>query len=130
MRLVLEQDLLNLAERLLAELRAIEHWNIAYWRNRHPDVYETKAFQARQSRRGEIIGQIALIRRSLLQIHPGEERVCPYCDGREYVFVEAFSHDGPVGTKTWVRTDCPLCNGTGRLYGGTESDGSPAIETI
>lgn len=43
------------AERLLAELKAIEEWDIAYWRSHSPDVYERTAFIARRSRRSEIL---------------------------------------------------------------------------
>jgi hypothetical protein len=40
MRLVLESDLLDQAEGLLTELKAIEQGNTAYGRNHDPDVYE------------------------------------------------------------------------------------------
>jgi hypothetical protein len=128
MRLTLERDLREQAERLLAELKAIEQWDTAYWRNRDPDVYETSAFLARESRRTEIILQIAVVRRSLLQMPAEEGKMCPYCEGKGYVLVEVLTHDG--STKTWARRDCPLCDGTGRLYGSTESGGSSAIAAI
>jgi hypothetical protein len=119
MRPILERDRREQAERLLTELKAIERWNTAYWRNSDPDVYETSAFLARESRRSEIILQIAVVPRSLLQRPAGEGKVCPYCEGKGYVLDRALTHDG--STKTWVRSDCPLCDGTGQLYSGTES---------
>ena len=42
-------------EKLASELRAIDHWDTAYWRNRRPERYETLAFVARQKRRSEIM---------------------------------------------------------------------------
>ena len=119
MRPIIELDRREQAERLLAELKAIEQWNTAYWRNSDPDVYETSAFLARESRRSEIILQIAVLPRSLLKMPAGEGRVCPYCEGKGYVLDQALTHDRSA--KTWVRRDCPLCDGTGQLYGGTES---------
>jgi hypothetical protein len=65
MRLTLERDRREQAERLLADLKAIEQWNAAYWRNSDPYVYETSAFLARESRRSEITLQIAVVARSL-----------------------------------------------------------------
>jgi hypothetical protein len=43
-----------------------------------------------------------------------EGRVCPYCDGKGYVSVDTQHTDSD--TKTWIRKDCPLCQGTGHLY--------------
>ncbi len=59
-------------------------------------------------------------------MHGGEERVCPYCDGKGYVPVEGTRENGTdlCDTRTWVRKDCPLCGGTGRLYGGADSSES------
>ena len=118
MRPIIELDRREQAEKLLAELKAIEQWNTAYWRNSDPDVYETSAFLARESRRSEIILQMPVVPQSLLKM-PAGGRVCPYCEGKGYVLDRALTHDG--NTKTWTRRDCPLCNGTGQLYGGTES---------
>ncbi len=126
MGLVLESDLLSQAGRLLTELKAIEHWNNAYWRNRDPDLYETTAFVTRKRRRSEIIQQMLLVRRFLLRMSAGEGRVCPYCEGKGRVLVEVFTRDGPVSTTAWVSQDCPLCEGTGRLYGGTGPGDAPA----
>jgi hypothetical protein len=128
MRLVHESDLLDQAERLLTELKAIEEWNTTYWRNRDPDVYETTAFITRKRRRSEIIRQMVLVRRSLLHMAAGEGRVCPYCEGKGCVLVEVFIPDGPVSTTAWVSQDCPLCEGTGRLYGSTEPADSSAVD--
>lgn len=121
MRQVLEISLLIQAERLLTELKAIEQWNTAYWRNRDPDVYETTAFVNRSTRRREIIQQMVLVRRSLLRMSAGEGRVCPYCEGKGNVLVEIFTPDGSVSTATWVSQDCPLCAGAGRLYGDSSA---------
>ena len=108
MRLTLERDRREQAERLLADLKAIEQWNTAYWRNSDPDVYETSAFLSRESRRSEIILQIAVVPQSLLKM-PAGGKVCPYCEGKGYVLDQALTHDG--NTKTWTRRDCPLCDG-------------------
>ena len=56
----------------------------------------------------------------------GEGRVCPYCLGKGYISVEVHPDDatGSCDTKTWVRKDCPLCEGAGVLYGGKESSES------
>jgi hypothetical protein len=51
MRLVLESDLLDQAERLLTELKAIEQGNTAYWRNHDPDVCERGYSSSRQVQR-------------------------------------------------------------------------------
>ena len=48
----------NEAERLLRELKAIEQWDAAYWRNDSPDVYERVAFRSRRCRRSEILSQL------------------------------------------------------------------------
>jgi len=47
-----------------------------------------------------------------------EGRVCPYCDGKGYVSVDTQHTDSD--TKTWIRKDCPLCQGTGHLLGNAE----------
>ena len=116
MRPVFESDLREQAARLLAELKAIEHWNTAYWQTCDPDVHESIAFLTRNERRSEIIGQMLLVRRFLLDV-PGEGRVCPYCEGKGCVSAEIVTAEG---TTTWVSQACPLCLGTGRLYGSTE----------
>jgi hypothetical protein len=58
MRSALNDDRWSRAERLVAELRAIEHWNTNYWRNSDPETYETLAFVARRERRTEILSQL------------------------------------------------------------------------
>ena len=82
-------------------------------------MYDTSAFLARESRRSEIILQIAVVPRPLLQMPAREGRVCPYCDGKGYVLDQPLTHDGSA--KTWVRREYRLCDGTGQVYGGTES---------
>ena len=119
MRPVFESDLRDQAARLLAELKAIEHWNTAYWQTCDPHVHETIAFLTRNERRSEIIGQMLLMRRFFLDV-PAEGRVCPYCEGKGCVLVEMVTAEGPVRITRWVSQDCPLCLGTGRLYGSTE----------
>jgi hypothetical protein len=50
-----------------------------------------------------------------------EGRVCPYCEGKAYVSVEASDDNQGLGDmKTWARKDCPLCGGTGHLLGDAE----------
>src|SRR5205807_2230006 len=46
------------AEGLVAELKAIEQWDAAYWRTPSPEAYETLAFVARGKRRCEILSQL------------------------------------------------------------------------
>jgi hypothetical protein len=60
----IENDLGDI-ESLLAELKAIELWDAAYWRNRDPEIYETIAFVTRTRRRKEIIQQTVALRPSL-----------------------------------------------------------------
>ena len=68
MTAALESDVLDQAKvgSLLAELIAIEVWDAAYWRNGHPEVYETMALMTRRKRRSEIIRQMVAARRSSL----------------------------------------------------------------
>ena len=58
MRPSLEDEVRDKAERLAAELKAIEQWDELYWRNRTRDVYEKSAFVARCHRRNEILAQL------------------------------------------------------------------------
>ena len=53
--MVLRDGTIEEVEKLASELRAIDHWDTAYWRNRRPERYETLALVARQKRRSEII---------------------------------------------------------------------------
>jgi hypothetical protein len=39
-------------------LRAIDHWDIVYWRKRRRENHETAAYQSRQRRRAEILRQL------------------------------------------------------------------------
>jgi hypothetical protein len=58
MRQILNEETIQKLESLAGELRAISHWDTAYWRRRRPEWYETIAFVSRQKRRGEIILQL------------------------------------------------------------------------
>ena len=58
MRQILNEETIQNLETLAGELRAISHWDTAYWRSRRPECYETIAFVSRQKRRGEIIVQL------------------------------------------------------------------------
>jgi hypothetical protein len=58
MRQIPNEETIQKLETLAGELRAISHWDTAYWRSRRPEWYETIAFVSRQKRRGEIILQL------------------------------------------------------------------------
>ena len=58
MRVVLASKALDNAEGLVAELKAIEQWDAAYWRNPRPEEYETLAYVARGKRRCEILSRL------------------------------------------------------------------------
>ena len=58
MRFASEGEVRDETEQLAAELKAIEHWNTAYWQNPAPDTYEKSAFVARCQRRNEILSQL------------------------------------------------------------------------
>jgi hypothetical protein len=58
MRQIRNEETIQKLETLAGELRAISHWDTAYWRSRRPEWYETIAFVSRQKRRGEIILQL------------------------------------------------------------------------
>jgi hypothetical protein len=58
MRAPLASKLLDEAGGLVAELKAIEQWDAAYWRNPSPEEYETLAFVARGKRRCEILSRL------------------------------------------------------------------------
>jgi DNA-binding GntR family transcriptional regulator len=53
-----DQDELDRVERLVEELKAIEKWDTAYWRDGRTEVHEKIAFLARRERRNEIIAQL------------------------------------------------------------------------
>jgi PilZ domain len=61
MRVALASGVVDEAGGLVAELRAIEQWDAAYWRNPSPETYETVAFVARAKRRCEILSQLLSI---------------------------------------------------------------------
>jgi hypothetical protein len=48
-------------ERLCAELKAIELWNVAFRRKEEPEENEKIAFLLREKRHGEIIRQMAIL---------------------------------------------------------------------
>ena len=58
MRVALASEAQEEAGALVAELKAIEQWDAAYWRNPSPQTYETLAFVARSKRRCEILSQL------------------------------------------------------------------------
>src|SRR5712664_2989762 len=60
MRATLASEVVDEAQGLVAELKAIEQWDVAYWRNPCPKAYETLAFVARGQRRCEILSQLLL----------------------------------------------------------------------
>ena len=62
MRAPLASKLLDEAGGLVAELKAIEQWDAAYWRNPSPEEYETLAFVARGKRRCEILSRLLSIK--------------------------------------------------------------------
>jgi hypothetical protein len=45
-------------ERLVSELKAIEHWNLVYWRKKNPPICDQVAFVGRCKRRMEILCQL------------------------------------------------------------------------
>lgn len=45
-------------DKLVAELRAISHWDSQYWRKPCPQRYETIAHVSRQKRRTEILDEL------------------------------------------------------------------------
>jgi hypothetical protein len=56
---------LDRAERPVEELKPIQKWDAAYWRNSYTEVHEKVAFPARRERRSEILPQLSsLIQRS------------------------------------------------------------------
>jgi hypothetical protein len=52
-----DNDELDRVERLVEELKPIQEWDAAYWRNRYAEVHEKIAFVARRERRSEILPQ-------------------------------------------------------------------------
>jgi hypothetical protein len=49
-------------------------------------------------------------------------RACPYCAGKGYVIdgiekVSTQHGEQTIGAKNWMRKKCPLCGGTGRVFG-------------
>jgi hypothetical protein len=51
-------------ERLVSELRAINHWDTEYRKRHRPERYETVAFASRQKRRKQIMLQLHELSRS------------------------------------------------------------------
>jgi hypothetical protein len=49
---------LQKVELLVAELKAIEFWDAAYWRGEQSQMLETLAYTARRERRAEILSQL------------------------------------------------------------------------
>jgi hypothetical protein len=45
-------------DRLIEELKAIEYWDVNYWRTKLPKDYEKAALLARRKRRTEILNQL------------------------------------------------------------------------
>lgn len=56
-----DDDLFDELERLVAELTAVEHWDVDYWRTPHRAKYEILAFAARRERRSQILFRIFTI---------------------------------------------------------------------
>jgi hypothetical protein len=55
----------------------------------------------------------------------GIGKVCPYCNGKRHVVVLMDSNRGDdLDGKTWVSEDCPLCEGSGWVYGENDSTDS------
>jgi hypothetical protein len=52
------------AENLACELRAIDYWDIVYWRKRRRENCETAAYQSRQRRRAEILRELTKLSKS------------------------------------------------------------------
>src|SRR5712692_1342151 len=81
MRATLASEVLDWAEGLVAELKAIEQWDVAYWRNPSPEAYETLAFVARGKRRCEILSQLLSINSPTAQQKKKEpltvKKLCP-----------------------------------------------------
>jgi hypothetical protein len=53
-----DHDELDRAERLVEELKPIQKWDAAYWRNGYTEVHEKIAFRARRERHSEILAQL------------------------------------------------------------------------
>lgn len=51
-------DTVDRVPELVAELRAIELWDVDYWRKVRREEYETLAYTARQERRAEILSHL------------------------------------------------------------------------
>jgi hypothetical protein len=56
-------------ERLCAELKAIELWNVAFRRKEEPEENEKIAFLLRKKRRREVIRQMAVLTRGRCAAH-------------------------------------------------------------
>jgi hypothetical protein len=52
---ILNDHQFDIVERLAHELRAIDQWDIGYWRKRRREAYERAAYSSRKKRRGEIM---------------------------------------------------------------------------
>ena len=59
-----KNETIGIAEMLATELRAIDYWDIVYWRKRGRENYETSAYQSRQRRRAEILRQLTKLSKS------------------------------------------------------------------
>jgi hypothetical protein len=53
-----DSDEFDRAEKLVAELKAIEFWDVQYWQSSRSESAEVLAFRARQRRRTEILTQL------------------------------------------------------------------------
>ena len=51
-------------ERLVAELRAIERWDVYFWRADRREPFEVVAFRNRRKRRSEILARLLIITRT------------------------------------------------------------------
>jgi hypothetical protein len=56
--MTIPSDGLRKVELLIAELKAIEHWDASYWRGGRTQMVETLAYTARGRRRAEILSQL------------------------------------------------------------------------
>jgi hypothetical protein len=68
---ILNDHQFDIVERLAHELRAIDQWDIGYWRKRRREAYERAAYSSRKKRRGEIM--LALRQPHALILGPGGE---------------------------------------------------------
>jgi hypothetical protein len=69
-------------ENLIAELRAIEWWDRATQKAGPADEFDRAGFRARQSRRREIIDEIAILMNKADRDSDRIQRGIPMCQGR------------------------------------------------